>query len=244
MALLVSASMYSQRNDNAEYWNTWQYEAKDGMTQKFMEAAAEKTAKFNGTADNAMVTYVIITGRNVGSFLRVQSNKSPADYDNDFTSEITYWQDNVGKYVQSTTHIRWERIKNGSYNYDPENTTPSKFVNRTIYNVKPNKIMHFRRFRMRIVKTLEKRGYSGSMTLFRLTSGGNENTFVAAQPFDTFKRAEEPEQENSFEDDYNSLFGWGSFDEDRDNFNGSLEAWGEIKDTLQLVPEMSTGAEN
>ena len=75
-------------------------------------------------------------------------------------------------------------------------------------------------------------------------SGGSRNTFVLAHAFDTFEQGEQPEQENTFEDDYNSLFGWNVFKEDQTNFNASLEAWGEIRDTLQLVPEMSTGATN
>ena len=111
--------------------------------------------------------------------MRIQSNKSPTDYDKDRSTELEYWQDNVGKYVaENAGHIRWQRLNAGSYNYDPENTTPSKFVNRTTYEVKPDRITHFRRFRIRIAKTLEKRGYSGTLTLFRLTSGGSRNTFV------------------------------------------------------------------
>ncbi len=67
---------------------------------------------------------------------------------------------------------------------------------------------------------------------------------VLAEGFDTYKRAEEPENENTFEEDYNELFGWGSLDEDWQNFDGSLEYWGEQVDMLKLVPEMSTGMMN
>ena len=68
--LVLSTSVYAQRNNNSNYWNTWEYTAKEGMNQKFMDAAAKKTKMFNGTAENAMATYRVITGRNTGSFLK------------------------------------------------------------------------------------------------------------------------------------------------------------------------------
>ena len=46
------------------------------------------------------------------------------------------------------------------------------------------------------------------------------------------------------EDLYNEMFGWGSMEEDSQNFDASLEYWGEQIETLQLVPEMSTGMMN
>jgi hypothetical protein len=49
-----------------------------------------------------------------------------------------------------------------------------------------------------------------------------------------------PEQENTWREDYNDLFGPGSWDEDLNNFRASLEYWGEQVETLQFVPEMST----
>jgi len=69
IALLVSASIYGQRNDNAEYWNTWEYTAKDGMQQKFEEAAAKKTALFNKTPETAITTYKIVTGPDSGTYV-------------------------------------------------------------------------------------------------------------------------------------------------------------------------------
>ncbi|MBT8271591.1 MAG: hypothetical protein KJO25_06060 [Bacteroidia bacterium] len=241
MILFLSTSIYSQRSNNEVYWNTWEYTPKEGMREDFEKAAAKKTAMFNKTPETAITTYRIITGPDSGTYLRVEGNKSAADYDLDRTAEGKYWNDNVGEYIaKSQGQVRWRRLNNGSYDPDPENSTPSKYVSRTFYNVKADKIMHFRRAMYRMSKVAEKRGWAGR-SLYRLESGGNRNQFILAIGFETHKRAESPERETTAKEDYDELFGWRSWDEDWNNFDASLEYWGEQRDLLQLVPEMSTG---
>lgn len=246
MALLISASVYAQRNNNSEYWNTWEYTAKEGMVKDFEDAAAKKTAMFNATDKTEIITYRITTGPNSGTYVRIESQKSPSDYDLDRSAEGKYWNENVAKYIaKSNGQVRWQRLNNGSLNFDPGKSTPKKHVNRTTYNVKADKILHFRRFMTRLAKVGEKRGWTATRLLFRLVSGGNRNQFVLAVGFDAFEREDNGvEQENTFEEDYNKLFGFGSLDEDGNNFDASLEYWGEQRESLVLVPEMSTGMMN
>lgn len=245
MILLLSTSIYAQRSNNANYWNTWEYTAKEGMIKDFEKAAAKKTAMFNKTPETAIMTYRIVTGSDSGTYLRVEGNKSASDYDLDRTAEGKYWNENVAKYIaKDQGQVRWVRLNNGSFDPDPENSSPSKYVRRTFFNVKADKILHFRRAMTRMAKVAEKRGWEDTRSLFRLVSGGNRNQFVLAIGFDTYKRAEGQENENSVEEDYNELFGWGSADEDWQNFDASLEYWGEQRDLLKLVPEMSTGMMN
>ena len=245
MILVLSTSIYAQRSNNAVYWNTWEYTAKEGMQKDFEKAAAKKTVMFNKTPETAIMTYRIITGPDSGNYLRVEGNKSPEDYDLDRTAEGKYWNENVAKYVaKDQGQIRWQRLNNGSYDPDPENSSPSKYVKRTFYNVKADKILHFRRPLNRIAKVAQKRGWDATRSLFRVVNGGNRNQFVLAVGFDTYKRADRPENETTMEEDYNELFGWGSWDEDWRNFDASLEYWGEQVDMLKLVPEMSTGMMN
>ena len=242
IVLLLSTSIYAQRSNNAIYWNTWEYTAKEGMKEDFEKAAAKKTAMFNKTPETAIMTYRIITGPDSGSYLRVEANKTAADYDKDRTAEGKYWNENVSKYIaKDNGQQRWQRLKNGSYDPDPENNTPSKYVRRTFFNVKADKILHFRRALNRMAKVAEKRGWEDTRSLFRLVSGGNRNQFVVTTGFNTYKRPEGPENDTTAEEDYNELYGWGSWDEDWKNFDASLEYWGEQRDLLQLVPEMSTG---
>ena len=240
IALLLCAFMYSQRSNEAVYWNTWDYTPKEDMRDDFEKAAAKKTAMFNKTPETAISTYRIITGPNSGSYVRVEGRKTAADYDLDRSAEGQYWNDNVAKYLaKNGEHVRWVRLENGSYDPDPEDNTPSKFVRRVFYNVKADKVMHFRRAMSRMSKVAEKRGWLGR-SLYRLISGGNRNLFVVAMGFDTYKRAEAQEFETTAEEDYNEMFGWGSWDEDWKNFDKALEYWGEQVDLLQYVPEMST----
>lgn len=244
MALVFSATVYSQRsgNDNEVYWNVWQYQALKGKTQDFMNAAAEKTAKFNGTAERAMSTYRIVTGRKTGTFVRISGPLKAADFDVDNSAEGKYWQDNVSKYVgQDLGAQRWQQMSYGSMNFSPGEGEPAKYFEHTFYEIKQGKVSHFRRFQSRIVENWKKRKVPMRRGLFRLVSGGNTNLFVVATFFDSYKREQLPQTENNWEDDYNELFGRGSWDEDLENFQSSFEDWGVIKETLQLVPEMTTG---
>ena len=239
--------MDSQRSDNSDYWNTWEYAPKDGMRADFEKAAAKKTAMFNKTPETAILTYRIITGSNSGTYVRLETNKSPEDYDVDRSAEGKYWDTNVSSFIANNGgQVRWSRLNDGTINYDPENKTPAKYVQRTTFNVKADKVMHFRRLMTRVAKVIEKRGGTQTRILFRLVSGGNRNQFIVATTFDSFKRAPNtrPEQENTWREDYDEMFGWGSMDEDGKNFDASLEYWGEETETLQFVPEMSTKLNN
>jgi hypothetical protein len=147
LGLLISISVNGQRNKNADYWNSWQYTAKDGMVQKFEEAAAKKTAMFNKTPETAIITYRFVTGSRTGTYERVESGKSPSDYDLDRSAEGKYWQENVSKYIaKANGQTRWQRLSNGSYNPNPENTTPATYVQKITYNVQDHRINHIRRY--------------------------------------------------------------------------------------------------
>ena len=87
MILLLSTSIYAQRSNNTNYWNTWEYTVKEGMQDDFEKAAAKKTAMFNKTPETAIITYRIITGPDSGTYLRAEGNKSAADHDLDRTAE-------------------------------------------------------------------------------------------------------------------------------------------------------------
>ena len=245
IVVLLNLSIFAQRNDKAEYWNTWRYTAKEDMQEKFEEAAAKKTSMFNKTAETAIYTYKVVTGSDSGTYQRIESGKSPADYDLDRSAEGDYWNENVAKYIaKNSGQVRWRKLDNGSYEPNPENSSPAKYVTKTTFNVKADKIMHFRRFMTRISKVAEKRGWEESRMLFRLVSGGNRNQFVMAVTFNKYQREEHTKNEATFREDYDKLFGWGSLDEDSQNFDASLEYWGEDRETLVLVPELSTEIKN
>lgn len=148
LALIFCANLYSQRDAENDYWNSWRYTPKQGMATEFEAAVAKKMKIYNATPETAMFTYKITTGKNSGTYERVEPMKYPKDYDIDRSGEMQYWQKNVSKFLEkSSGQIRWDRINNATLRWDPENPkTPSKYLERTTYDVKPGKIMHFRRF--------------------------------------------------------------------------------------------------
>lgn len=244
MALLISVALYSQlsSNDNARYWNVWQYKAKEGKTQDFMEAAAEKTAKFNATVETGITTYRIETGRRAGTFVRISGPLKSADFDVDRSAEGKYWQENVAKYVGQNLGLqRWNQLNDATMNFTPGEGKPSNYFEQTFYEVKQGKVGDFRRFQYRVVENLKKRNMPVKRAMFRLISGGNTNMFVVVNFFDTYKQDPAPSNESRWEDDYNELFGRGSWDRDMESYRASFESWGVMKETLRLIPQMSTG---
>jgi hypothetical protein len=242
LALIFCASLYAQRSAENDYWNSWRYTPKQGMTADFEAAVAKKMQMFNNSAATAMLTYKVVTGRNSGSYERVEAMKYPKDYDMNRTAEAQYWEKNVSKFIEkSSGQVRWDRINNATLNWDPENPgTPSKYLERTTFDVKPSGILHFRRFIMRVTKTMEKRGFKDTQLMFRCISGGSDNMFVVVRGWNQYQDQPWSEHDKTFEEDYNEEFGWGSFSEDQQNFDASLESWGEMTETLELVPSLST----
>ena len=244
LTFCLSTVVFGQRNSKQEYWNTWRFTPKTDMVQKFESAVALKTKTFNSSPELGIFTYKVITGPNSGTYERVEANKKPADYDMDRSVEGAYWDKNVAKYIaKEQGQKRWQRLKNGSYNFDPATGTPSQYITRTVYDVKADKIMHFRRFMSRITEILTLREMEGNVLLFRLVSGGSRNQFIRVVGFSTYERMMKS-SETTWEEDYNKLFGWGSWSEDIANFDASLEMYGEKVETLQLMPALSSGMMN
>ena len=244
LTFCLSTVVFGQRNSKQEYWNTWRFTPKTDMVQKFESAVALKTKTFNSSPELGIFTYKVITGPNSGTYERVEANKKPADYDMDRSVEGAYWDKNVAKYIaKEQGQKRWQRLKNGSYNFDPATGTPSQYITRTVYDVKADKIMHFRRFMSRITEILTLREMDGNVLLFRLVSGGSRNQFIRVVGFSTYERMMKS-SETTWEEDYNKLFGWGSWSEDIANFDASLEMYGEKVETLQLMPALSSGMMN
>lgn len=246
LAIIFCASLSAQRNANNDYWNSWRYTPKQGKTADFEAAVAKKMQMFNNSPETSIMTYKVVTGRNSGTYERVEAMKYPKDYDKDRTAEAKYWEENVSKFIEEGSgQMRWDRMNNATLNWDAENPgTPSKYLERTTFDVKPSGIMHFRRFMYRITKTREKRGNKDTQLLFRCTSGGSDNMFVLVRGWNKYQDVPWTEQENSLMQDYDKEFGWGTFIEDRNNFDAALENWGERTETMELVPSLSTGMMN
>ena len=238
MTALLCAMMsvaYAQRGANAEYWNTFHYKAKDGMEKKFLAAAAKKTQKFNATRDNLIVTYQISTGNQAGVYERIMPWQSSARFDRDASKELEYWATNVAPYASPVGGQQvWQRMKWADVNIQ-EGRAPYKYLSKTTYIVKHTHRGHFSRFISRTGKVMETRWPDQGRVLLRLHSGGQRNMFVSYVGFDTYENPNK-EPEASFEDQYNEMFGWGTFETDLELYEASIEMIvGEQRETLTLV---------
>ena len=244
LILIFSISLNAQRSSDNDYWNSWRYTPKQGMAAEFESAVAKKMQKFNATPETAMMTYRIVTGRNSGTYERVESMKYAKDYDMDRSKEVEYWGKNVSQFVERTSgQLRWDRIDNATVNWDPKNPgTPSKYLERTTYDVKPGHVTHFRRFMARVTKILIKRGSKDTRLMFRCISGNSDNMYVVVRGWNRYQDdSGMGDLETTFREDYNKEFGWNTFEEDLQNFRNSIESWGETTETLELVPSLTTG---
>ena len=95
----------------------------------------------------------------------------------------------------------------------------------------------------RVTEIMTLREMDVNVLLFRLQSGGNRNQFVRVVGFSSYERVMKS-SETTWEEDYNKLFGWGSWSEDIANLDASIEMYGENVETLQLMPELSSGMMN
>ncbi|MDG2371128.1 MAG: hypothetical protein P8L83_00740 [Flavobacteriaceae bacterium] len=231
-------SAYGQRNPNSEYWNTFHYKAKEGNEQKFIQAAAIKTKKFNANPENLIVTYRITTGENAGVYERIMPFQSSKRYDRDASKELKYWAENVAPYASPVGGQQiWVRLKWADVNIDP-NDPPFKHLLKTTYIVKPTHQNHFGTFMARIGKIMAKRMPDAGRLVLRLFSGGQRNMFVSYIAFDTFEH-NNPKFDSTWEDDYNEIFGWDSWNTDTKLFDESLEMIvGEQRVSLELVEEL------
>ena len=121
---------------DSEYWNTWVYKPKAGMTEQFEKSVGKKTKKFNSSKDNTIITFKVVTGANNGQYVRMMPWQSSADYDKDKSEELKYWQENVAEYADAIGGPqRWARMKWGDMNIK-ESDGPSKYLHQADFPCK------------------------------------------------------------------------------------------------------------
>ena len=101
LALLFVSISVAQSNPNAEYWITYQYTPKKGMTAKFESAVKAKTKMYN-KVDNPVYTAIQTTGElsENGRYERIMPRRDIDWFMRDNSAEGKYWMTNVDKYVQ------------------------------------------------------------------------------------------------------------------------------------------------
>ena len=230
--LLSTTLTFSQRNPNATYMTSFAYKAKDGMVEKFEKAAEKKTKMFNKEEGSIIYTYQVLTGNNAGVYERYLVGQSASSYDLDRSEELEYWSENVMPYAEAVGgQMRWQWEEWATVGDQPE---PPKYINKTVFRFKPDMEAHVARYIYRWGKVWEKRNPEAFRRVFSPVSGGDLNVFVSFSGFDEYGNV--PENDSSWEEDYNEMFGWEQLAQDRKMMQKSLREWnGATRTTLERI---------
>ena len=234
VAFFVTSLSFSQRNPNNDYLTSFTYKAKDGMTSKFEKAAGKKTKMFNSEDGNIIWTYKVVTGENNGVYERYMINQTSDSYNQDRSKELDYWSDNVLPYADAVNGPqRWMLEKWASVG---EDGPPKKYLQKTTLVTKAGQDEHVSRWIFRTGQVIEKRAPNYLRRVFTIVSGGNPNMIVVFNAFDEY--GVWGDSDNTFEEDYNEMFGWKQYGVDRELMFSSLLEWGEYVETLERVDAM------
>mgnify|MGYP000209072024 FL=1 len=241
ISMLFAFTISAQEN-SPEIWMSYELKVKKGMSEKFEQAAAKKTKKFNNTAETGMFTFNIMDGENQGMYSRVVGWKdwSYMNSQDDRSDELKYWKDNVDPFVESSTGWKvWRRLKWVSHNWKPENNFNYMLVRRRF--IKPGKDQDVLNFLKRLQMVYKKNNFSGIVGIFRIMSGGNTNEFIICEGFNTYgESGKYPDTEKSEKELYNEMFGWEAYNRDAGLYNDSLEMYSRTTERQHFNEKLST----
>lgn len=236
--LFVSAS-FAQYNPNAEYWITYQYTPKKGMTAKFESAVKAKTKIYN-KPDNPVYTAIQTTGElsENGRYERIMPRRDIDWFMRDNTAEGKYWMANVDKYVQKGEGpYVWIRVKELSINFDKP--SPSKYIRVNTRVLKNGDNSDFWRYLRRRVEVLKKTSPDIKYTVFRLDSGGNANTIRIITAYDNMKKPQGETNNGAMRAIYDEMYE-GAWQDDFDKYNERLIEWARPQYNYTLRADLST----
>ena len=221
LTLLFVSVSFAQYNPNAEYWITYQYTPKKGMTAKFESAVKAKTKIYN-KSDNPVYTAIQTTGElsENGRYERIMPRRDIDWFMRDNTVEGKYWMANVDKYVQKGEGpYVWIRVKELSINFDKP--SPSKYIRVNTRVLKNGDNSDFWRYLRRRVEVLKKTSPDIKYTVFRLDSGGNANTIRIITAYDNMKKPQGETNNGAMRAIYDEMYE-GAWQDDFDKYNERL----------------------
>ncbi len=234
--ILVTSLSFSQRNPNQTYITSFVYEEKQGMTEKFENAAAKKTQMYNSEEGNVIWTYRVLTGPGQGQYVRFLINQSSEDYGQDKSKELNYWQNNVSKYANAVSGAQHWSLRQGLS--VGEDSPAAKYLERSIVVMRPGQEQHVYRFLYRQGVIMDK-AYDGNALrrVFTLVSGGNTQTVAVFRAFNEFPHWSDTSNQ-SWEEMYNEEFGWNQLQIDSEAFDNSIREWGTNTILMERVDSM------
>lgn len=241
VAFFMCGFVYAQENTEPELWITYEYTAKTVMNQKFENAIAEKTRRFN-TGENSAYTAVLMTGSEAenGKYERIMPRRTNDWFSESLKSEESnFWQKNVAKYIQTGEGpYVWERDKGLSINF--EEPRPTKYFRSYIRVLKNGDNKDFWRYLKRYSEVLRKTRPDVQQAVFIMSSGGNTNTVRILTAFNNPNEREGATKNGTANAAYDEMYGKGTWEDDFAKYNERLVEWTRPTYDYMLRPDMST----
>ena len=212
------------------------------MVEEFEKAVADKTKKYNANEDDAIFAFQIMTGGGQGAYQRWVVRKDRSFFDQDNAEELKYWNDNVDPYIADKSGQKiWQMLKGASHGWD-EPRTPLKYYVQNTVVVKRGKNQDFMNIQRRLKQMMSETEYTGNRAVFRLNSGGNNQTFMVINGFDSHATSfsNNLPEETNFADAYNEKFGDNAWSEDWTAASEAIEMWGSSVVKMMYRPDLST----
>ena len=133
--------------------------------------------------------------------------KDRSFFDQDNAEELKYWNDNVDPYIADKSGQKiWQMLKGASHGWD-EPRTPLKYYVQNTVVVKRGKNQDFMNIQRRLKQMMSETEYTGNRAVFRLNSGGNNQTFMVINGFDSHAASfsNNLPEETNFADAYSNL---------------------------------------
>ena len=207
---------------------------------KFEAAVAKKTQIYNGKEDQPnWVTFQILTGPQAYNYIRMQIVDSMPEFDNIDQIGNDYWLKTVGPLHTSVGNRMW--WVNNEMTYTPE--VRNKLNHRRIiyYNVKDDGLDDFWRYRERAKRIWTEMNYKNRVGVMNCMSGCNGNWIQVRFHHEDFAgEAKAWENLPKFAEEYNSIFGEGSLEEDQERLRASLMPDGRRIRHHKRMPALST----
>ena len=239
LALLFVSGSVAQSKPNAEYWITYQYTPKKGMTAKFESAVKAKTKMYN-KSDNPVYTAIQTTGElsENGRYERILPRRDIEWFMRDNSAEGKYWMTNVDKYVQKGEGpYVWIRVKQLSINFDKP--SPAKYLRVLTRVLKNGDNSDFWRYLRRYSEVLKKTRPDIRWSVFRLDSGGNANTIRIVTAYDDMKNPQGTAENGATREVYDEMYE-GAWEDDFDKYNERLIEWARPQYNYSLRADLST----
>ena len=241
MLIFSSYFGFSQSNPDAEYWVTYEYTPKKGMTSKFEQAIAEKTKLHNNTQETSAYTTKLTSGADAenGRYERIMPRKSIDWFLMDNSVQNKFWMDNVDKYIQNGEGpYVWVRVKELSLNFEKQE--PQRYMRSLNRVMKNGNQEHFWRYLKRYNQVLAKVRPEIRQGVFYLDSGGNSNRVRIITTYNDIKLPEGASKGENVQETYDEMFGDGSWENDYQLYNESLVEWSRGNYNAVFMPGLST----